>query len=387
MTSGDGCDDRRRRSGRREPHWWPENEQWPPKPGPGQEQWASSGKRFFRRAVTFVVVVLALPLVVAIALTIALGGWASVLAAVIGYLTLLIILAGAVRLMLRTWRPVQSLMQAAGRLADGDYGARMDPVGSTQWAPMTSSFNRMAERLESSEEERRRLLADIGHELRTPLTIIRGEVEAMVDGVHPPDPDRLRAMLGDIEMMEHLLTDLQTMSTAEAGMLRIHREPTDVTRLVDDVLERFATEAGVGEVTLTLVADGPVDAEIDPVRVQEVVTNLVRNALRATPPGGRVAVSVSADTARSRANGDRSATDQRTGGIAIEVSDTGRGIDPDDVERLFERFQKGPESDGTGLGLTISRSLVDAHGGTLSLESVQGSGTTLTVSLPAAAPS
>lgn len=377
-------DDRahRRPGSKTPPDWWPENEQWPPRSGPGQEQWAAQGRWFFRRAVAFLLLVLAVPLVVATLLTVVVGGWTSVLAALVGYLALIVILGGTVRLLLRQWRPVQSLMQATGQLADGDYTARADTGGSTSWTPMASSFNRMAERLETSELERRRLLADIGHELRTPLTIIRGEVEAMVDGVHPPDPERLRAMLGDIEMMEHLLTDLQTMSTAEAGMLRIHREPTDVARLVEEVLARFATEAQANDVALRVVADGPVDAEVDPVRVQEVVANLVRNALRATQPGGRIEVAVAAGPL----DGGTGADGLPTGQVTIEVADTGRGIAPDDVERIFERFQKGAESDGTGLGLTISRSLVDAHGGTLSLESEQGAGTTLTVSLPAAAP-
>ncbi|MEL7157019.1 MAG: histidine kinase dimerization/phospho-acceptor domain-containing protein, partial [Actinomycetota bacterium] len=153
------------------------------------------------------------PIVVGSVLAATVGGWASVAVAVVGYGAVMVLLAMIARYVVRSWRPLRSLIRAAGRVADGDYGARADPRGTAAFTPITSSFNRMAERLETAERERHRLLADIGHELRTPLTMIRGEVEAIIDGVHQPDPDRLRALLSDVAVMEHLLDDLRTLST------------------------------------------------------------------------------------------------------------------------------------------------------------------------------
>ncbi|MEL7157354.1 MAG: HAMP domain-containing sensor histidine kinase, partial [Actinomycetota bacterium] len=173
------------------------------------------------------------------------------------------------------------------------------------------------------------------------------------------------------DVMEHLLDDLRTLSTAQAGMLRVHREPTDLVRLTAEVLHRFETEAGTGGVDLISDHGDRVEAEVDPVRVREVIGNLVRNAIRATAPGGRVTVALTGPPSAPTAEG-----------VTISVADTGRGIAADDVERVFDRFHKGPESDGTGLGLTISRDLVEAHGGSISLRSEEGVGTTVLVSLP-----
>lgn len=364
------------------PSWWPDNEQWPPKPGPGHQDWAGPGGRFARRLAVTLLVLLTLPIAVGAVLAAVVGGWTSVGVALVGYGAVLAAVALAVRFAIRSWRPLRSLIRAAGRVADGDYEARAQTHDSV-FLPMTTSFNRMAERLQTAEDDRRRLLADIGHELRTPLTIIRGELEAMIDGVHRAEPDRLRAVLGDVAVMEHLLDDLRTLSTAEAGMLRVHREPTDLVRLIDDVVERFETEARAGGITLgSTAAGGAVAAEVDPVRLGEVIGNLVRNAIRATPADGTVSVEVAAGGGGS---GDGEGGDDPDV-VRISVSDTGRGIAPHDLERVFDRFHRGPESDGTGLGLTISRNLVEAHGGDIALHSVSNQGTTVVVTLPRGQP-
>lgn len=233
--------------------------------------------------------------------------------------------------------------------------------------PAVDSFNQMASRLEDADIQRRRLLADLGHELRTPLTVVRGEIEAMLDGVHRPDREHLDLLLGEVAVMERLLEDLRTLSLAEAGSLALYREPTDLNALIGDVAEahrRSADEAGV-VVAVRLDPDvGEVD--VDPVRIREVVSNLVVNGLDAMRDGGAM-------TLRTQATSP---------GVAIEVEDTGLGIPEDDLDSVFHRFHKGAASAGTGLGLTISKDLVEAHGGTITLRSQPGAGTTVRVELP-----
>ncbi|MGI9611409.1 MAG: sensor histidine kinase [Acidimicrobiales bacterium] len=308
-----------------------------------------------------------MPLLLAVVLSAAVSGWVSALLALIFWLALITIAALVVVAAGRMLWPVRSLVEATGRLADGDYEARLPPAPSAPLRPVVESFNRMAERLQTAETSRRRLIADVGHELRTPLTLVRGELEAMVDGVHTYDESRVRNLLGDLAVMERLLDDLQTMSRAEAGMLVVHRELVDLVELTTDAVERFDTEASIAGIALSVdgPADGePIDVDVDPVRMQEVVSNLVRNALRATPAGGRVEVTI-----------------RREPSVAIDVTDTGRGIPGPELGRVFDRFHSGPESDGSGLGLTISRDLVEAHGGSVEVTSVEGEGTTIRVVL------
>ena len=239
--------------------------------------------------------------------------------------------------------------------------------------PATESFNRMAERLETSDDLRRRLLADVGHELRTPLTIIRGELEAMADGVRDLNEGEVRRLLGDVAAMERLLEDLKTLSTTEAGVLELHVEPTDLRALVGEIVGRFEGEAADRGVTLSVLpfdAPEPELADVDPFRIGEVVSNLVVNALRATEPDGRIDLRVGGGL-----------LDDRPVAV-IEVTDNGAGIPVDQLEAVFDRFHKGADSGGSGLGLTISRDLVEAHNGAITIASAVGTGTTITVSLP-----
>lgn len=264
----------------------------------------------------------------------------------------------------RTWRPVRDLITAAGDLADGDYSARVAIHGSPATRQVVDSFNDMASRLETADQQRRRLLADLGHELRTPLTVIRGEIEAMIDGVHALDRENLEPLVGEVEMMERLLEDLRTLSLLEAGALPLHPEPTELATLVGDVADSYQRRAGTMGIEV-VVQSTPVEIVLDPDRIREVVTNLMNNAFKAMPGGGRLTLRV----------------EPKGGGARIQVSDTGTGIDPSDQDRIFERFQKGPASSGSGLGLTISRNLVQAHGGSISIASTPGVGTTFTIDL------
>ncbi len=321
-----------------------------------------------------VAMIVILPLAFGVILATAIGGWASVAIALVSWTGLGLLLAVGLRLAIRAFWPIRSLIDTAGRLADGDYAARVKPIPSGPIREVVESFNRMADRLETADDQRRQLLAEVGHELRTPLTIIRGELEAMVDGVRQLDDGRVHQLLTDVGVMERLLDDLRTLSTAEAGRLEIHREPTDLVRLIGDTVDRFRAEAVEAGVALVVeVADDDLrstEANVDSVRVREVVANLVANGLRATDPGDRVVVSV-----------DGREIDGKQHAV-IDVVDTGRGIRDEELDRVFDRFHKGSESDGTGLGLTITRNLVEAHGGSITIESELGHGTRVSVMVP-----
>jgi signal transduction histidine kinase len=229
------------------------------------------------------------------------------------------------------------------------------------------SFNAMAERLDRSRTTRQALLADVTHELRTPLTVIGGGIEAMLDGVHPMDEDHLAPLLAETHVMDRLLEDLRTLSLAEAGALPLHRGPADLVEVAADAVNALRSVATAKGVSLGLASDPALDTSVDAVRVREIVTNLLTNAIRHTPSGGSVQVTVHAVR----------------GEAVIEVRDTGEGIPAADLPHVFDRFQRRADSGGSGLGLTIVRDLAAAHGGSVeALSEGEGRGATFRVRLP-----
>jgi two-component system sensor histidine kinase BaeS len=294
------------------------------------------------------------------------GASAPTALAVLVVLLVAVVVVGA--LLGRAVRPLASIAGAAERLADGDPGVRVEVEGPGAVRRLAVSFNGMAERLDRSRSDRQALLADVTHELRTPLQVIAGSTEAMLDGVHPRDDDHLASILAETRVMDRLLDDLRTLSLAEAGALPLHREETDLRRLLAEVAASHAAAAREAGVTVAAEDGAPVPASVDPVRIREVVGNLVVNALRHTPAGGTIRLSVLPDGAWAE----------------IAVADTGEGIVPADLDRVFDRFQRRADTDGSGLGLTIARDLVASHGGTIRAESdgVPGHGATFRVRLP-----
>jgi signal transduction histidine kinase len=265
----------------------------------------------------------------------------------------------------RTWRPIGQLIDATRRLGDGETGVRIPIEEPGPLAAVSGSFNRMAARLEEEEERRRRLLADLGHELRTPLTVIRGEIEAVIDGLH--DPSQLSNVIDEVELMERLLEDLRVLTLAEAGRLQLHREPTDVESVLGDVVGSFSAPIEAQHIEAAVsVEPGFGEIDVDPYRLRQVLSNLVSNALDQMPDGGRLAVSAAAEG----------------GKVRIQVADTGPGIPPDRLEQVFERFVKSGDSTGSGLGLSIARDLVEAHGGTISAANRHSGGAIFTIDLP-----
>ncbi|HEX6674121.1 MAG TPA: HAMP domain-containing sensor histidine kinase [Actinomycetes bacterium] len=361
------------------PPWWPEGEPYPPR-GPGGWDWRMR-RRFMRRVgLLFLLFFLLTSVASGFFVRWFVGGgfgyggrhggpWFPWPLLGLGVLVVAVAAGRAVRAMAA---PIGDVMEAADRVAAGDYAARVEPRGPGEVRRLARSFNQMTERLEANEAQRRRLLADVAHELRTPLSVIRGNVEGMLDGVYPADEAHLGPVLEETAVMARLLDDLQTLSTAEAGVLRLHRERVDPVALAEDAVAAFRARAGSAGVALgcRATADLP-ELDVDPLRVGEVLANLLSNAVRHTPSGGSVELDLQ----------------PAAGGVAFTVSDTGAGIAPEDLPQVFHRFVKSADSGGAGLGLAIAKSLVEAHGGTITAESEPGKGTTMRFVLPATPPS
>jgi signal transduction histidine kinase len=195
----------------------------------------------------------------------------------------------------------------------------------------------------------------------------------MLDGVYPRDEAQIAAVLQETRMLTRLVDDLRTLAHTESGTLALQKEPTDIGVLINDVAAAFSAESGDRTVTLAVdVAPNLPLLDVDPLRIREVLANLISNALRHTPPGGRVTAAASSTASSTAAS------------IVVTVSDTGSGITPDDLPKIFDRFYKGRASAGSGLGLTIARNLVVAHGGEIRADSTEGKGTEITVTLPLA---
>lgn len=266
-------------------------------------------------------------------------------------------------------RDLDTMLVATRRVQDGDYSVRVGRPRSDlpPIQELARGFDTMAARLEEDEEQRRTLLADVSHELRTPLAVITGNLEAVLDGVYPADPAHLTPILDETRVMARLIEDLRTISLSEAGTLALHTEPTDPDVLIGEVLQAFSPSATTAGITLTTESTGDLPIlDVDPVRIREVLSNLVANALRHTPAGGTVIIGGSADAAS----------------VVLVVRDTGPGIDPALLPHVFDRFVKGAGSRGSGLGLPIARGLVEAHGGSIAVDSTAGGGTTFRVTLP-----
>ncbi len=255
----------------------------------------------------------------------------------------------------RLLAPVSDIMQAATQVERGDYSVRVRERGNRDTRALTRAFNAMTAKLEYNGEQRKRLLADVTHELRTPLTVIQGKLEGVLDGVYPRDETHLRPILEETQLMARLIDDLRTLSLAEAGALRLQREPTDLAALLEDATTAFAGEAARKRVSVvTDVAGALPQLEIDAVRIREVLSNLIVNALRHTPAGGAIRIEARQDS----------------DWVAVVVGDTGSGIAAEDLPHVFERFYKSADSGGSGLGLAIAKGLIEAHGGVITAESV-----------------
>jgi two-component system, OmpR family, sensor histidine kinase BaeS len=385
---------RGRRGSRDRPSWWPEGEQWPPpRDGParrggsgGWEEWHGDGSRWraHRGGRVGCVVAAVVVFIVGIATV---GTW--VLAGVLGLAgipgsspaapgqVLLALLVGALLLVVlgrgarRVSMPVDDLLKAADRLAEGDYDVRVAERGPRELREAARALNTLAERLAATDQRRRALLADVSHELRTPLTVVRGGLEGMLDGLRPRDDAHLAALRDETLLLDRLIEDLRTVALAEAGALPLHLEEVEPATLIDDAVAALTGSAEAAGVRLrALPAEGLPTLVADPDRLAEVLRNLIANALRYTPAGGAIVV-------------EGTAPDPAT--VVFAVTDSGAGLAPGDAERIFDRFHRAADSTGSGLGLSIARELVTAHGGSIAASSAgPGHGTTVRFTIPVA---
>lgn len=374
---------------RHRPKWHDRPPDWPP-PEWDHAEWAGRRRFFMRRfmalflfaAFFFAALVAGLILLaISVAGRVSLGP-AELILSICGVsaATLVVTVIMGALAFRRVGSPLADMMAAADAVAAGDLSVRAPERGRGDMARFARRFNRMTAELERAEESRRRLTADVAHELRTPLHILRGNLEGVLDGVYEPTREHVAAMLDETRLLARLVDDLQTLSLAEAGALPLHRQTLPAADLLEDAATRFmaaATDAGVA-LSVTPYDDSPV-VIVDPDRLDQALSNLVANALRHTPAGGRVALSAQ----------------KAPGGVELIVADTGAGIAAADLPHVFDRFwrgdrartrQSGQDGDrrpgGTGLGLPIARRLVEAHGGTIRVESEVGVGTTFTIFLP-----
>jgi two-component system, OmpR family, sensor histidine kinase BaeS len=256
-------------------------------------------------------------------------------------------------------------------IAAGNYTTRLPQRHtSRELDTLTTAVNDMAATLQHTEATRRRLLTDVAHELRTPIATIDGYLEAIDDGVEVADTETIELLRRQVRRVTRLAEDLRAVSAADEERLRIERSAVPVNELSQHVMQVAQPAFAAKDVELRLLADSHATVFGDPTRLEQVLTNVLNNALRHTPAGGTVTVS-----ARAAGNG-----------LTLSVADTGEGIDRSHLPHLFERFYRAHVRDdeqGSGVGLTISRAIIAAHGGTITVDSPgTGRGTTVTITLP-----
>jgi two-component system OmpR family sensor kinase/two-component system sensor histidine kinase BaeS len=260
--------------------------------------------------------------------------------------------------------PLADVIYAARAVADGKLNTRISTAGPQELRSLSESFNEMASSLERNDRERRDMLADIAHELRTPLTVIRGRLEGIVDGIYTAGGEQVSIALNQTYLLERLVDDLRLLTLAETRQLRFENQSIDLARLIRHSIEMFSAEAREKNISLALEKQGDdFTLELDAQRTEQVIGNLIGNALRHTPEGSRVWLTLASSPESVR----------------VSVNDNGAGVPDADLPFLFDRFwrkdkSRARASGGTGLGLAIAKQLVEAQGGTISAQNLMDGG-------------
>ncbi|MFQ5616325.1 MAG: ATP-binding protein [Anaerolineales bacterium] len=270
-------------------------------------------------------------------------------------------------------RPLRELTTAIREMSKGALKQQVPVRSQDELGELAAAFNQMSADLDRANQLRRQMTADIAHDLRTPLTVLGGYIEAMRDGVLEPTPDRLETMHTEIQHLIRLVEDLRTLSLADAGELLLNQQTVSPQGLLEQTASAFSHRAAEKKIRLQVEAVSPLpDIRVDPGRMAQVLGNLISNALRYTPDGGQITLSAQA----------------QTGKVVFRVRDTGQGIPPGTLPHVFDRFFRGDETreqngGKSGLGLAIAKSIVELHGGVITVESTPGEGTTFAIVLPA----
>lgn len=278
----------------------------------------------------------------------------------------------ATLLVRRFVNPLADVIYAANAVAAGKLDTRIPNEGPQDLQSLAESFNEMASSLERSDRERRDMLADIAHELRTPLSVIRGRLEGIVDGIYPENGPQVSTTLEQAYLLERLVDDLRLLTLAETRQLAFDRMDVNVAHLIDSVIDLFSAQAQEKNITLTFTErNGNLTAHLDPQRFEQVLSNLIGNALRYVPEGGRIWVTAS----------------ENAEGLQIAINDNGAGIPEADLPFIFDRFWRKDKSrsrisGGTGLGLSISRQLIEAQGGRIQAQNLPEGGLQVEVTFP-----
>ena len=305
----------------------------------------------------------------AVQLIFTLIGPTAVISVLLGILTLII----GLLLMRRMINPLSEVIAAAQAVSQGDLTARV-PVHTRNddLSALSDHFNHMADELERSDIQRRNLFADIAHELRTPITILRGRLEGILDGVYPPDEAHIAPALEETYLLERLVEDLRLLALAEANQLRFEMKPVMLSELAETILGLFSAQASERNISLHLEAEPELpEVMVDPQRFQQVIGNLIDNALRFTPEGSSIDLTI-----RRQENN-----------VELTVADSGPGIPEDELAHIFDRFWRGEKSrarstGGAGLGLSIARQLVEAQGGKITARNRSPRGFEVQITLP-----
>jgi signal transduction histidine kinase len=367
---------------RRPPPWWPTNEAWPPISTRNRQYWHNLRGRFIRRIGCLFLLLILLAFAGFTALFWLIAGASGIVylsesvlmvmrtVGILGVLFGLPMIFFAGRELTRTAMPIGDMLDAAGQIAEGDYSTRVDERGPREVRALARAFNTMTARLQAEDEQRRNLLAEITHELRTPITVIQGNLEGLLDEIYPADHAHIESILEETRVLSRVIDDLRTLSYADSGALKLQLESTRLEDLVGEAVASYRPQAGTSGVVLRVdVEPGLPPVEIDSTRIREVLSNLLANALRYTPPAGQIDIRCWFETGQP----DH---------LNVSISDTGAGISAQDLPHIFDRFYKTGDSHGSGLGLAIAKSLIAAHGGEISAQSEPGRGTQITFSLP-----
>lgn len=271
-------------------------------------------------------------------------------------------------------RPLRELTQATHAVSEGDLSQQVPVRSNDELGELAKAFNRMSAELSRSVNARKQMTADIAHELRTPLSLILGHAEAVHDGVLPPTQENFEIIREEATRLEHLVDDLRTLSLADAGELTINLQTIEPHSLLQEVASLYQYQTRKKNILLDLdvaVASPLSTIEVDPGRMTQVLTNILDNAIRHTPEGGRIVLSAK----------------QEKDKIELAIQDGGPGLQTGDINRIFERFYRTDpsrqrEDGGSGLGLAIAKSIVQAHGGQISAENEAGQGLRIVITLP-----